>query len=64
MASGIGRPKTGSLRMRIEAGTIAVFDISGSAPVLTALKPLGFIDRSLPGNELDGRRCGRRPRWR
>jgi hypothetical protein len=30
-----------------------VFDISGSAPVLTALKPLGFIDRSLPGNELD-----------
>jgi predicted extracellular nuclease len=36
-----------------EANTIAVFDISGSAPVLTALKPLGFIDRSLPGNELD-----------
>ncbi|WP_128565961.1 choice-of-anchor I family protein, partial [Methylobacterium crusticola] len=36
-----------------EANTVAVFDISGSAPVLTALKPLGAIDLSLPGNALD-----------
>ncbi len=36
-----------------EANTVAVFDISGSAPVLTALKPLGTIDHALAGNELD-----------
>ncbi|ACA16190.1 Endonuclease/exonuclease/phosphatase [Methylobacterium sp. 4-46] len=36
-----------------EANTVAVFDIAGAAPVLKALKPLGAIDRSLPGNELD-----------
>ncbi|MFE1600533.1 choice-of-anchor I family protein [Methylobacterium sp. ID0610] len=36
-----------------EANAVAVFDIAGKAPVLKALKPLGAIDHSLAGNELD-----------
>ncbi|GJE03102.1 choice-of-anchor I family protein [Methylobacterium isbiliense] len=36
-----------------EANAVAVFDIAGTAPVLRAIKPLGTIDFSLPGNELD-----------
>ncbi|WP_410825811.1 choice-of-anchor I family protein [Methylobacterium sp. sgz302003] len=36
-----------------EANAVAVFDIAGAAPVLRAIKPLGAIDLSLPGNELD-----------
>jgi len=36
-----------------EANSVGVFDISGDAPVLKMIQPLGYVDYSLAGNEGD-----------
>jgi len=36
-----------------ENNAVATFDISGAAPVLESILPLGYVDHALPGNEAD-----------